>query len=94
MAKVILGQQFLRKGRIGGCLIYRVWKGIEIVGKKPRYVYRNTTEQAKNRNRFARAVASWQSLDIMTQYLWRALAYGKEMSGYEYYIKKFVEDRV
>lgn len=93
MAKVQLGTEFVRYGRIGGALIFRTWKGIQVVAKKGRYVYRNSPEQQKNRTKFADAVHTWQTLDIITQYLWRAAAYGTYMSGYEYFIKKYMEDR-
>lgn len=82
-----------RYGSLGGALVFSSWKGRQLVKSKGKYVYRNTPEQEYNRDRFRRAVKAWQELDDMTKYLWRALAYGKVMSGYEYFIKKFVEDR-
>lgn len=93
MAKVLAGgSYFTRLGKEAG-LIFRLWKGIPVVGIKPRYVYRNSPTQSANRKRFAEAVHTWQSLNLITQYLWRAAAYGTHMSGYEYFIKKYVEDR-
>jgi hypothetical protein len=94
MAKIVIDGTTLKQGRIGGALVFSSWKGIHYCMKKPRYVYRNVPSQKANRAKFARAVHAWQQLDIMTQYLWRALAYGKAMSGYEYYLKRFMEDRV
>ena len=94
MAKVVEDLNFRRSGTFAGVLLFQTWKGITYARMKPKYVYKNTPRLQHIRGTFARAVKTWQGLDIMTQYLWRALAYGKEMSGYEYYIKKFMEDRL
>jgi len=82
-----------RYGSLGGALVYSSYKSLDIVKVKGRYTYRNTPVQRANRARFALAVKTWQGLSVITQYLWRYLAYGKGMSGYEYYIKRFILDR-
>lgn len=94
MAKIVADLSLRRYGSFGGALTFSSWRGIQYVRAKPRYVYRNTPTQQANRDKFRRAVKTWQELDIMTQYLWRALCYGKGMSGYEYFLKRFMEDRI
>ena len=81
------------EGRIGVDLLYQTWKGIEYIRKKPIPAYTNTEKQAKNRAKFAKAVAAWQDLTDVEKGLWRALSYGTNMSGYEYFIKKYILDR-
>jgi len=93
MAKIDPDYSTSKLGRFGGALVFSTWKGIHYVKKKPIYKYTNTPAQAANRAKFALAVHTWQQLDTITQYLWRALAYGKDCSGYEYFITKFMEDR-
>jgi len=94
MAKVNgLSLQFIG-GRITGDLIYQNWKGIDYIRKKPIPRYQRTPKQAIIRDRFALGVKTYQGLDDLTKTLWRSLAKGKGMSGYEYFLAKFVKDRV
>jgi Family of unknown function (DUF6266) len=94
MAKVKgLSLQFLG-GRITGDLVYQTWKGIGYLRTKPIPRYQRTPKQATIRNRFALGVKTWQGLDDLTKTLWRSLAKDKGMSGYEYFLAKFVKDRV
>jgi hypothetical protein len=94
VAKVERDMSLVRWGSLGGALTFSSWRGIQYVKKKAIYRYRQTPQQQYNRDKFRRAVKAWQGLDITTQYLWRALVYGKGLSGYEYYVKKYMLDRV
>lgn len=84
-----LSLQF-RGGRIAHNLIFGSWKGIEYIRLKPFPRYQRTEKQAICRNRFADAVKAYQQLDQTARMLWRMLATNTGMSGYEYFLKKYI----
>lgn len=78
-------------GRYGKDLILGTWKGINYVRSKPVPTYRRTYKQARVRNLLKEAVAIWQGLSELTQYVWRAASYGTGMSGYELFISQHIK---
>lgn len=94
MAKVQLGLGSMFSGRITKELLVQRWKGITYIRAKPYPRYQNTARQIVVRRRFAAAVKEYQTLDDVARMLWRMLAKGTGMSGYEYFLKKYITDRV
>ena len=92
MAK-LRGWDFRRRGgRLGKGLIIQDWKGITYVRTKPWPRYSNSQRQKHVRSVFADAVHRWQTTYPFVRQLWRYAAKGKGMSGYELFIKIWVEN--
>lgn len=54
------------------------------------YVITHTTEQTTNRDNFALAVATWQSLTDEQKMVYNKLAKGRPLSGFNLFIKYFM----
>lgn len=80
-------------GKFSRAIVFQKYKSLVIVRAFPRYSYLRTPQQDILRKKFALGVKRWQAMDLITQYVWRALAYGLEMSGYEYFLSQHMRDR-
>lgn len=74
--------------------IYQQRQGLDgkITAKLKFYVPTNpqTVPQQANRSVFANAVSGWQSLTAEQKLAYNKSAVGKQMSGYNFYIKEFM----
>jgi len=78
-------------GGLGHCIDFYVWKGLQVVRSWPKYTYQRTERQAVRRKVFQDAVIEYQKLDEKEKQHWREQAYGTYMSGYEKFLKTYLE---
>lgn len=91
MAKIIPRGTRWESGRLGKDLIIQKLRGTVYIRVKPIPTYTNTPRQAQVRRVFAEAVRGWQRALPIVKTLYRYAANGKGMSGYELFIKLYVE---
>jgi len=91
MAKITPGPSTLRGGRLGKNILYQSWKGIYYARTKPWPPYTNSVRQQEVRAAFAMAVKLWQTMLTVQKTEYRRKAKGKGMSGYELWIKEYME---
>ncbi|MFH0926271.1 MAG: hypothetical protein V1872_11710, partial [bacterium] len=55
---------------------------------------RNTEKQAKIKGYFTAAVTAWQAEPQATKDTWNQSANGKQMSGFNLYVRDFIKDKM
>ena len=79
------------RGGIRRAIVFQSWKGIFYARKKPRPHYHKTTACLRRNIIFADAVKCWQVLGDIEKMLWRAASHGMRLSGYELFLKDYLE---
>ena len=81
-------------GSIGDVITFSNWKGLQYVRSKVTPANPQTDAQVSQRNTLAAGVSAWKddaSVPATSQASWNFYASGTGMSGFNRYIKKFVE---
>lgn len=81
------------RGTVAKSLTASGWKGIQYMRRWFKPQNPKTPAQVTVRDRFKAAVAAWHTEDAPTKELWQEYAdrLGVPMSGFNWYVKRFVE---
>jgi hypothetical protein len=79
------------RGTVAKTLTATGWKGIKVM--RTHYIPGNpkSTLQTIVRNRMTVAVLAWEALTEQNKALWNTAASGKPLSGFNLFVKKYVE---
>jgi hypothetical protein len=92
MAKVYQPDFGKARGKFGKVILFQTWKGILYARKCPTPSEKATPRRQFVWKAFAEAVKAYRLLTTEERMFWRAKAYGKDMSGYEYFLRHYLEN--
>lgn len=81
-------------GTVGKAFTFGIWKGIQYVREWFKPENPQTVKQVNVRTALTLMVAYWQTLDAENKAAWESMASGFQMSGYNYFMRKGMDQYI